>query len=221
MALQLYGHPFSSYTWKPLIALYEKGLDFDFRSIDPATDPGNAARLAALWPTGQFPVLDDEGTVFPESTIIVEHLDQRFPDTPPMIPPDGHAALEVRLMDRLFDTQLEARFQAIVGEYLPFITDKPDPKRIDRARAGLSAIYPWLDARLPERGWACGDHFTLADCSAAPALFYADWVHPFPDELVRLKAYRARLNARPSVARCIEDARPYRHYFPLGAPDRD
>lgn len=221
MALELFGHPFSSYTWKPLIALYEKGLDFEFRSIDQAADPGNAARLTALWPTGQFPVLADDGLVLPESTIIVEHLDQRFPETPPMIPADTIAALNVRLMDRLFDTQLEARFQAIVGEYLPFITDRPDQKRIDRARAGLLAIYPWLDARLPDDGWACGDSFTLADCSAAPALFYADWVQPFPDALVRLKAYRARLNARPSVARCIEDARPYRHYFPLGAPDRD
>lgn len=221
MALELYGHPFSSYCWKVLIALYEKGIDFELRSIDQAADPNNGARLKVLWPTGQFPVLDDDGMVFPESTIIIEHLDQRFPETPAMIPADKRAALEVRLMDRVFDTQLESRFQAIVGEYLPFITEKPDQNRIDRARAGLLAIYPWLDARVPESGWACGETFTLADCSAAPALFYADWVQPLPDELTRLKAYRARLNAHPSVVRCIDEARPYRHYFPLGAPDRD
>lgn len=219
--LALYAHPFSSYCWKVLIALYEKGLDFELRSLDQAAEPSNWERLKALWPTGQFPVLDDDGTALPETTIIIEHLDHRFPETPPMIPPDKVRALEVRLMDRVFDTQLEARFQAVVGEYLPFITEKPDQNRIDRARNGLLAIYPWLDARVPESGWACGEAFTLADCSAAPALFYADWVQPIPEALTRLKAYRARLNARPSVARCIEEARPFRHYFPLGAPDRD
>lgn len=217
----LYGHPFSSYTWKPLIALYEKGLEFEFRSLDQAASPEHWTQMKEVWPTGQFPVLEDDGLVFPESTIIIEHLDQRYPETALMIPYDDEDALDVRLMDRVFDNHLEAKFQAIVGEYLPFITATPDQQRIDRARAALSVIYPWLEARLPEAGWACGRAFNLADCSAAPALFYADWVHPIPDELTRLKAYRARLNARPSVARCIEDARPYRHYFPLGAPDRD
>lgn len=221
MTLELYGHPFSSYTWKPLIALCEKGLDFEFRTLDEDVEPGNLARMKALWPTGKFPVLADSGRAIPESSVIIEHLDQCFPDTPPMIPADSHAALDVRLMDRIFDNHLEANFQAIVGEYLPFITEKPDPMRIGRARAALSVIYEWLETRLPDDGWACGDAFTLADCSGAPSLFYADWVHPLPDSLKRLKAYRARLTARPSVARCIEGARPYRHFFPLGAPDRD
>jgi glutathione S-transferase len=219
--LTLYGHPFSSYTWKPLIALYEKGLEFEFRSLDQADDPAHWEELRELWPNGQFPVLEDDGLVFPESSIIIEHLDQRYPETALMIPLDDEDALDVRLMDRIFDTQLEARFQAVVGEYLPFITETPDQLRIDRAKTALATIYPWLEARMPETGWACGREFTLADCSAAPALFYADWVHPIPDELVKLKAYRTRLLARPSVARCVDDARPYRHYFPLGAPDRD
>lgn len=217
----LYGHPFSSYTWKPLIALYEKGVDFEFRSIDPAAGPAHSEQLRAILPTSQFPVLDDGGHVVPESTIIIEYLDQRFPDTPPMIPPDAKQALDVRLMDRLFDSHLEARFQAVVGEYLPFITEKPDPMRIERAMNGLLAMYPWLETRLPDGGWACGGEFSMADCSGAPALFYADWTQPIPDEFTKLKAYRARLLARPSVARCVEDARPYRGYFPLGAPDRD
>lgn len=221
MTLALYGHPFSSYTWKALIALYEKGLDFEFRSLDPVEAPGNLDALKALWPTGQFPVLEHDGQVLPESTIIIEHLDQRFPGPTPLIPADARNALDVRLMDRVFDTQLEARFQAVVGEYLPFITEVPDQRRIARANEGLLAIYPWLDARLPEAGWACGGDFSLADCSAAPALFYADWTQPIPEEYTKLRAYRARLLARPSVVRCVEDARPYRHYFPLGAPDRD
>ncbi len=217
----LYGHPFSSYTWKPLIALYEKGVDFEFRTLDEAVQPGNLEAMKTLWPTGQFPVLDDDGRIFPESSIIIEHLDQRFPETAGMIPADADHALDVRLMDRIFDTQFEARFQAIVGEYLPFITETPDLNRIERARNGLSIIYQWMERRLPETEWACGQRFTLADCSAAPALFYADWTHPIPDSCPRLRAYRARLLARASVSRCVDDARPYRHYFPLGAPDRD
>lgn len=221
MALELYGHPFSSYTWKPMIALYEKGLDFEFRTLDDDVQPGNHTRMTALWPTGKFPVLADGDRTIPESTAIIEYLDQLYPDTPAMIPADTNAAFDVRLMDRIYDNHLESNFQAIVGEYLPFITEKPDPMRIDRARKAMSVIYEWLEAKVPEAGWACGDAFTLVDCSAAPALFYADWTHPFPNSLPRLKAYRARLNARPSVARCIEGARPYRHYFPLGAPDRD
>jgi glutathione S-transferase len=217
----LYGHLFSSYTWKPLIALYEKGIDFEFRDLDPSADPAHWDQLRAVLPTGQFPVLVDGGRVVPESTIIIEYLDHRSPETPPMIPANAKHALDVRLMDRMFDAHLEARFQAVVGEYLPFITEKPDPMRIDRAMNGLLTIYPWLEARLPDNGWACGDEFSMADCSGAPALFYADWTQPIPDEFKKLKAYRARLLAHPSVARCVEDARPYRSYFPLGAPNKD
>lgn len=218
--LALYGHPFSSYTWKTLIALYEKELDFEFRILDEE-HPEHWEQLRTHWPRGQFPVLVDGGRAVAESSIIVEHLDLAYPDTPRMVPLDREAALQVRLMDRVLDCHLEASFQAAVSEYLPFITETPDPVRVARARNTLSTIYPWLDANLPETGWACGDEFTLADCSGTPALFYADWTQPIPGECIRLKAYRARLLARPSVMRCVEDARPYRHYFPLGAPDRD
>jgi glutathione S-transferase len=207
----LYGHPFSSYTWKALIALYEKGLDFEFRILDDA-QPEHWEQLRALWPRGQMPVLDDGGRGVAESSIIIEHLDIAYPETPRMIPEDRETALRVRLLDRVFDCHLEASFQAAVSEYLPFITKK---------RATLSAIYPWLEEQMPADGWACGAKFSMAECSGAPALFYADWTQPIPDEHVKLKAYRARLLARPSVARCVEDARPYRNYFPLGAPDRD
>jgi glutathione S-transferase len=217
--LILYGHPFSSYTWKALIALYEKALPFEFHLLE-ADFPENSQRLAELWPLGKFPVLEDGGAAVIESSILIEHLDLHYPGQR-LIPADPAAALEVRFIDRVFDNHVMSGMQAIVNEHLPFITPSPDQARIERARTALSAIYAWLDAKLPEAGWACGDAFTLADCAGAPALFYADWVHPVPDELSRLKAYRARVLARASVVRVVDEARPYRHYFPLGAPDRD
>jgi glutathione S-transferase len=125
------------------------------------------------------------------------------------------------MLDRIFDNNVMAPTQAVVAEHLPFITQTPDERRIERARSSLDKIYPWLDARLTGREWAAGEDFTLADCAGAPSLFYADWVQPIPDELTSLKAYRARVLARPSVARAVDEARPYRHLFPLGAPDRD
>jgi glutathione S-transferase len=220
MTLILYGHPFSSYTWKALIALYEKDLPFEFRNLDPEF-PHNSARLAGLWPLGKFPVLEDGDNVLIESSIVVEHLDLAYPETKQLIPAAPVDALDVRFMDRVFDNHVMGMMQAVVGEHIPFITPTPDPMRIDRAKNALSTIYSWLDERLPTDKWATGVEFTLADCAGAPALFYADWVHPIPEELVRLRAYRADLLARPSVSLCIEGARPYRHYFPLGAPDRD
>ncbi len=218
--LILYGHPFSSYTWKALIPLYEKRLDFDFRILDEE-HPEHWEQMRALWPRGQMPVLDDGGRGVAESSIIIEYLDLAYPDTPRMIPADAETALRARLFDRVFDCHLEASFQAAVSEYIPFITETPDLARVERARSTLSTIYPWLESQLPEDGWVCGGEFSMADCSGAPALFYADWTQPIPDDCRKLKAYRARLLARPSVARCVEEARPYRHYFPLGAPERD
>lgn len=216
----LYGHPFSSYTWKALIPLYEKGLAFEFRILDDQ-HPDHWQQLRALWPRGQMPVLDDGGSGVFESSIIIEYLDLAYPKTPRMIPENSEAALKVRLLDRVFDCHLEASFQAAVSEYIPFITETPDPARVERACTTLSTIYPWLEEHLPDDGWACGADFGMADCSGAPALFYADWTQPIPEACTKLKAYRARLLARPSVARCVEDARPYRSFFPLGAPDRD
>jgi glutathione S-transferase len=219
----LHGHPFSSYTWKAMIALYEKELPFELQRVDEdiAANPEKAGRLAQLWPPGKFPVLEDGEQALIESSILIEHLDLAYPETHRLIPADPAAALEVRFMDRVFDNHVMANMQAIVGEHLPFITPTPDPMRIERAKAALTTIYSWLDKRLPETGWACGEEFTLADCAGAPALFYADWVHDIPEELTRLKAYRARALARPSVARCVDGARPYRHYWTLGPTDRD
>lgn len=220
MTRALFGHPFSSYTWKALIALYEKALPFDFKPIGP-DHPDHGAELTALWPLGKFPVLEDDGLVLIESSIIIEHLDQRYPETDQLIPWEDEDALDVRFMDRVFDNHVMTPTSAIVAEHLPFITPTPNPARIDRAKAALDTIYAWLEERLERADWACGAAFTLADCAAAPALFYADWVHEIPARFARLRGYRARLLARPSVARCVEEARPYRPLFPLGAPDRD
>ena len=215
MSLELFGHPFSSYTWKPLIALYDTGTPFTFRNISGDEYPENYAAFVEHWPVGKFPLLVDDGVAIMESSIIIEHV------APGLIPDDCDEALEARLLDRICDNAVMAPTQAIIAEHLPFITQTPDPARIARARAALDKIYPWLDARLADRHWAAGDRFTLADCSAAPALFYADWAHPIPGQLATLKDYRARVLARPSVARVVDEARPYRHLFPLGAPDRD
>ena len=215
MKRELFGHPFSSYTWKALIALYETGTPFTFRNIAGNEYPENEAAFLAHWPVGKFPLLVEDGVPIMESSIIIEHV------APDLVPADRDAAREVRMIDRVFDNNVMTRMQAVVAEHLPFITETPDPNRIGRARAALDKVYPWLDARLAGRSWAAGDSFTLADCSGAPALFYADWVQPIPEELSSLRDYRAVVLARPSVARVVDEARPYRHFFPLGAPDRD
>lgn len=223
MALVLHGHPFSSYTWKALIALYEKELPFTFQSVedDFAANQESGKRLSQIWPLNKFPVLEDGNRVLIESSILIEHLDLSYPGTPRLIPEESQAALEVRFLDRVFDNHVMANMQAVVAEHLPFITEKPDTMRIDRAKNALSKIYCWLEDKLTENNWAAGAEFTLADCAGAPALFYADWVHPIPDECLRVKAYRARALERPSVARAVDGARPYRHYWTLGSTDRD
>lgn len=213
--IELYGHPFSSYTWKALIALYETDAPLEFRNIAGDEYPENEATFLAHWPVGKFPLLVDEGVPIMESSVIVEHV------APRLIPESRDAAREVRMLDRIFDNHVMAQVQAVVAEHLPFVTPKPDAARIARAREALDKVYGWLDTRLAGRTWAAGDDFTLADCAGAPSLFYADWVHEIPASFATLRAYRARVLARPSVARCVDEARPYRSYFPLGAPDRD
>ena len=219
MTLVLYGHPFSSYTQKVLIALYEAGTAFDFRLIDP-TEPGNVVEWQRLWPIGKFPVLVDDGRMVAETSIIIEYLGQTHPDARPLIPADPAAALQVRFLDRVFDQHVMNAAQHAVDGALT-----GDPARRTEgealARRKLSVSYAWLEHEIDGRTWAAGDDFTMADCAAAPALFYADWIHPIPEDCPQLRAYRARLLAHPSVARAVEGGRPFRHLFPLGAPDRD
>ncbi|WP_375287529.1 glutathione S-transferase family protein [Sphingomonas sp.] len=217
--MQLFGHPFSSYSWKAQIALDEKNLSYAYRNVDPAY-PNNDAELRRRWPLGKFPLLEDGERVVFETSAIIEYLEARFAEAPRLIPPDPLAAVEVRMLDRVFDSHVMAPMQQIVSDALRPI-DQRDAYGVERAREALDAIYAWLDARAEQGEWAAGDTFTLADCAAAPALFYADWAHPINGRFPAVSAYRARLLARPSVARAVEGGRPYRGYFPLGAPDRD
>lgn len=221
MSLELFGHPFSSYTWKALTPLYENETAFIFRDISGNDHPENEAAFLAHWPVGKFPLLVDDGVAVFESSTIIEYLDNRHPGRVRFIPDDRAAALEVRTLDRVFDNHVMTPAQTVVAEHLPSLAPTPDVARIARAREALDKAYDWLDARLAGRTWAAGDDFSLADCAGAPSLFYADWVHPIADRFETLRAYRARVLARPSVSRCVEDARPYRSFFPLGAPDRD
>jgi glutathione S-transferase len=219
VTLQFFGHPFSSYTQKALIALYEKNLAFDWRPLDPE-HPDNGAAFARLWPIAKFPLLVDGDRTIVEATAIIDYLDAAHPEPARLIPVDALEAIEVRMLDRVFDNYVMTPMQAIVGDALR-PADARDPFGVERARALLDTSYAWLDARVAERGWAAADGFTLADCAAAPALFYADWAHPIPERFGSLRAYRARLLLRPSFARCVDEARQYRPLFPLGAPDRD
>lgn len=217
MSLTLYAHPFSSYSQKVLIALWENDIPFTYRNLE---DPDAAAERAALWPLGRFPVLVDDGRTVVESSIIIEHLDLHHAGPVRWLPGDGDAALEVRLMDRFFDNYIMTPMQAPVFESL-----RPDATRLDevteKTRRDLDTAYAWLEERLSGRRWAAGESFTMADCAAAPSLFYTDWVHRIGPGFPRLRDYRSRLLARPSIARAVDEGRPYRSYFPLGAPDRD
>ena len=217
MSLTLYSHPFSSYCQKVLVALWENDTPFVYRHLE---HPGAAEERAALWPFGRFPVLTDDGRMVVESSIIIEHLALHHPGAVALLPEARDAALEVRFMDRVFDNYVMAPMQKPVAEAL-----KGEGSRLDaamaEARQALDTAYAWLEKRLSDRTWAAGETFSMADCAAAPSLFYADWVHPIAAAFPRLRAYRAQLLARPSFARAVEEGRPYRSYFPLGAPDRD
>lgn len=217
MTLELFVHPFSSYSWKALIPLWADGTSFEYRKV--FEDPDASARLAELWPFAKFPVLVDNGQVIPESTCIIEHLQAHYPTANVWIP-DGDAGRRVRFLDRFFDLYVQANMQPSVNNALR-AEGQRDPYGAELGLKNLRLAYDWLEANLPHDGWAIGDAFTLADCAAAPALFYADWIEEIGDARPKLKAYRARLLADPVVSRAVEEARPYRPYFPLGAPDRD
>jgi len=217
MTLKLYAHPFSSYCQKVLTALYENGTPFEYRMLD---NPQSNAELEALWPIKRFPVLVDDGRSVMEAAIIIEHLGLHHPGPVRLIPDDARAALDVRLMDRFFDNYVMTPMQKIVLDHLRSANER-DPRGVSEARAMLDRAYAWLDDTLAGHEWAAGSAFTMADCAAAPSLFYADWVHPVGEAFTRVRDYRRRLLARPSFARAVDEARPYRHFFPPGAPDRD
>jgi glutathione S-transferase len=219
MPLVLYGHPFSSYTQKVLIALYENATPFEFRMLGPDA-PKNVEDWLRRWPLRKFPLLLDGEREVVETSIIIEYLQLAHPGPVRLLPADPLAALDVRFLDRFFDLHVMDAMQIAVEAALkriPIATEQG----VAIARERLERAYAWLETRLAGRAWAAGDDFTMADCAAAPSLFYADWNHRIPESFPTLRAYRARLLARPSIARAVDEARPFRHLFPLGAPDRD
>ena len=226
MILELHGHPFSSYTWKALIPLYANGTDFTFREIDTSVAKFESF-TGKVHPSGQLPVLVDSETIVIEATSIVEHLAVHHPGPAPLIPADPAEAVVARMLDRVFDNYVMGNMQRVIAAYF---VDKDDPgagglrdepyaPEIAAGKAGLGRAYAWLERWLGEN--TLPPHVSLVTCAVAPSLFYADWVEPIPGACPRLASLRAELLALPEVARCVEDARPYRPYFPYGAPDRD
>jgi glutathione S-transferase len=217
MPLTLYAHPFAAYCWKTLIALYENETPFTYRAVE---DAAGWAELESLWPIKKFPVLRDGTEVIAESSIIIEHLMVHHSGPVRLIPENVDAALAVRFMDRFFDNYVMTPMQTLVSDRMRAEAER-DAKGVGDARKLLDVAYGWLNKPLSQHVWAAGSEFTLADCAAAPALFYADWVHPIGDRFPGVGEYRSRVLARPSVARTVNEARPYRKLFPLGAPARD
>lgn len=208
MSLVLYHHPLASYCWKALFALHETGTSFTPHLVDLG-DPAQRAALAELWPFAKFPVLHDtvSGQVIPESTILIEYLGA------PLIPADPAIALETRLRDRFFDLHVHEPMQRIVADRLR-PADQRDPLGVAQAHHTLAVAYAEANRFLHGRTWANGHALSLADCAAAPALWYANRVAPIPPEHTQLHAYLARLVARPSFARVLAGSQPYQHLFP-------
>jgi glutathione S-transferase len=215
--LALYGHPFSSYTWKVLIALYANETAFEFRVVD-ADHPEHEEFVRTAGPLGKFPVLRDGDNVIFESSSIIEYLAQRYAGNELLVPDEPSAALGMRMLDRVFDNYVMNVMQIVVDEYIRD-PKNPDQARCAEARERLTRTYGWLEGWLEY--YPPMDHVTLIECAAAPSLFYADWVHPIGEQFPRLQRWRAHLLAMPAVARCVDDARPYRAWFPPGPPDRD
>ena len=214
MSLKMYLHPLSTYCQKAETAFYEKGIAFEPRLLDG--DGPVSRELAALWPVGRFPVVDHDGKLVFEATSIIDYLDARFPDAPRLIPADPLAAADVRMWDRFFDNYINYPLQRIV--FAAIGREPGGEEMLAKWHSAFDNAYAVLDAHMQGRSWASGD-FSLADCAAAPALLYADWAYAIPAKFEAVHAYRARLLARPSYARALDEARPYRDMFPLGAPD--
>jgi len=219
MTLTLHYHPFSSYCQKVLVALYERGVAFERNVVDLA-DPEQKAALERLWPMGKFPVLVDcgRGVTVPESSLIVEYLDRAHPGPPPLVPTDPDSAMRVHLWDRFFDHYVETPLQkAVIDHFRP--ADARDAHGVEEARGLLRRAWDLLEAELADgRAWVAGEMFSLADCGAAPALFYANIIEPFGGRR-HVEAYYGRLLERPSFARAVDEARPYRAFFPLPWPE--
>ncbi len=211
MALTLYAHPLSSFSWKVLIALYENATAFEPVTVDETTH----AELIKVWPIGKFPVLVDQarGETVPESSVIIDYLDRYHPGPVRFTPADPTQAWRTRLWDRFFDLHVHQPMQRIVGDRIRPVGNK-DPFGVADARSALAKAYPLIESQAGRVTWFSGDSFGLADCAAAPALYYANKVQPFGQEHAGVKAYLDRLMARASFARVLEEAEPFFKLFP-------
>jgi glutathione S-transferase len=211
MSLTLYYHPLSSYCHKVLIALYENGCTFDKQLIDLG-NPTDRAALAAIWPFCKFPVIHDAARQrdVAESTTIIEYVDHFFAGKEPLIPPDWERALNVRHWDRVFDLYVHRPLQQIVSDRLTGAAGD-----LSSERATLQTAYSLIDRHLPGKTWMAREHFSLADCAAAPALFYASTLVPFDAGFRHLAAYFERLIERPSYRRVLQEAKPYFSLYPF------
>jgi len=214
MSLVYHYHPLSSFCWKALIALYENDTPFEPTIVDFG-DPNSRAALAALWPVAKIPVLEDRThwRAIAETSIIIDYLDRHHRGPVRFVPEDPDLAREVRLLDRIYDLYVQGPMQKIVGDRL-----RPEGQKdrfgVEEARRLLAVALGMIDAQVAERRWAAGETFTLADCAAAPALFYADKVMPLAGVYPNALALLERLKARPSFARVLDEAEPYFQYFP-------
>lgn len=216
MTLVFHGHPLSSYCWKALIALYENGTPFEQKLVNLG-DPDARAEFAALWPLAKMPVLEDvgRGQVVAETTIIIDYLDRHYPGPVRFIPEDPERARETRFWDRVYDLYLQGPMQKIVGDRLRPEGQK-DAFGVEEARTLLATGLGMVERQVAGKSWTTGEDFTLADCAAMPALFYADKVMPIAGAWPNARALLERLKARPSGARVLAEAEPYFHYFPAG-----
>jgi glutathione S-transferase len=214
--LVLYQHPFAAFCWKPLVALHELDLPFTSRLVE---GEDGRRELAAIWPMASIPVLRDETAevTLPDSSSIVEYLNDLTTPVGTLIP--HGQALQARLWDRIIDDYVAVPMQTIVGDRLRPDDDR-DPTRVEQARGTLDRAYELLDGRLAGACWAAGEHFSIADCGAAAALFYGRAVHRWDERrLESLTRYYRSLMHRPSIRRVVDDARPYRDLFPLPWPE--
>lgn len=206
--LTLYGHPISSYTWKVLAALYENDTPFEFVTVDQNT----YADFIAKWPMGKFPILLDRGRMITETAVIIEYLDRYYPGVTRLVPTDFDTALEVRRWDRVFDHLNTTMSKIVVDNIRP--EGQRDPFGVDEAKRIVRGIYTVIETQLGARAFIVGDSFTLADCSGAPALWYATRNAPLEGAFPRVAAYLERLNARPSFARAVKESEPLFHMYP-------
>jgi glutathione S-transferase len=214
MSLVLHAHPLSSFCWKAIIALYENDTPFELHLVDLGSATAHAAFLA-LWPIGKMPVLQDKarGRTIPETSIIIDYLAFHYPGKQALVPADPEAALQVRLWDRFHDLYVSMPMQRIVEERLR-PADGKDPFGLAAAKARLATAYDILEREMAGKSWAAGESFTMADCAALPGLYYGNKVQPFGDSHPVLMRYLERLTTRPSIARVLEEAKPYFHMFP-------